>query len=95
MTRTKNDAIAAANAGWCLTAHARKQAREKGFDVYSLLAAAGCPSVAYPHGSAHPGQYRHIRDGVVVVVDRATKRVITAYLNVIETPLRPDQLAHA
>lgn len=95
MERTKAIAIAAADAGWHLTRHCRMQAHLKGFDVYALLAAAGCPTVSYPHGSAHPGQYRHIRDGVVAVVDPDRRSIITAYLNVVETPLRADQLATA
>lgn len=92
-TDTLTVAILAADAGWTTTAHARKQAQSKGFTTYDLLAAAGSPETTYAHGADHPGQYRHIRRGMVAVVDPSARRVITAYINVTETPLRPDQEA--
>jgi hypothetical protein len=72
------------------TAHAAKMTHEKGFDVQAVLAAANLPSVTYDNGR-HPGQRRHIRDGIVAVVDPAHQRIITVYKNVVETDARADQ----
>ena len=88
---TMEAAVTAAEQGWTTTSHARRQAQSKGFDTYDLLAAAGAPEVTYAHGPAYPGQYRHIRAGIVTVVDPTARRIITVYVNVTETPIRPDQ----
>jgi hypothetical protein len=85
-------AQAAVIAGWQASGHALAQAGAKGFHPFAVMAAAGAPTVAYPSGDAHPGQWRHIRDGIVAVVEPATKRIVTVYVNVEETELRPDQL---
>jgi hypothetical protein len=52
--------------------------------------AANLPSVTYPNGRV-PGQMRHIKDGMVAVVDPKSQKIITFYENVVETDLRPDQ----
>jgi hypothetical protein len=72
------------------TAHALVQASQKGISVADVLAAADNPQVSYDNGR-FPGQRRHIRNGVVAVVDPVGKRVITVYANVIETDVREDQ----
>ena len=49
---------------------------------------------AYPRPSRnHPGQSRFCGGGVCLVVDDVTGAVITAYLDRVLTPLRPDQIA--
>lgn len=72
-----------------LTRHARQQARLKRFDLEDVYAAAERPTVTYAH--TREGQHRHIRNGLVAVVDRADQRVITVYRDVEVTPLRADQ----
>lgn len=86
------EALAAAQEGWTLTHHAERQSAAKGIDPFALMAAAGRPTVRYPHGAKYPDQWRHISHGIVAVVDPIAKRVITAYLNVERTALRPDQM---
>ena len=76
--------------GYRLTRHAWDQAISKGFDRAAVLLAAGDPTVTYENGR-YPGQYRHIRDGIVAVVDRDRETIVTVYANVRETALRPDQ----
>lgn len=73
-----------------LTAHAIKQANEKGFPVEAVLSAADFPGITYDNGR-FPGQRRHIRGDIVAVVDPVKQTVITVYKNVVETDLRPDQ----
>lgn len=75
---------------WSLTPHAAKQATAKGWSPDDLLSAAREPHTTYENGR-YPGQMRHIRGNLVAVVDPASKKVITAYENVTETDLRPDQ----
>jgi hypothetical protein len=74
-----------------ISAHARKQIDEKGFDVNSVLAAADYPHVSYDNGY-YPGQRRHIRDGLAVIVDPASKRIVTVYAHKVETDTREDQV---
>lgn len=73
-----------------LSRHAAQQADAKGFDLDAIFRAANSPSVTYENGR-FPGQWRHIRDGIVAVVDPATGVIITIYRNVVETALRADQ----
>lgn len=73
-----------------LSAHAIKQANEKGFPVAAVLDAAARPSITYDNGR-FPGQRRHIANGIVAVVDPVREVVITVYANVIETDVREDQ----
>lgn len=82
------DALSAANNGWTLSAHVR---RDKGFDPYLLLAACHRPDFTY-ESHRHPGQFKFVRDGVAVVVDPRQKRVITAFQHYVRTALRPDQM---
>lgn len=73
-----------------ITRHALAQAKAKGFAVQSVILAAAAPSVTYANGR-YAGQMRHIRDGIVAVVDIRTRTIITVYANVTETALRADQ----
>jgi hypothetical protein len=75
------------------TRHAVEQAAAKGFTAEQTYLAVHEPHVTYPSGPKYPGQERRIRDGVVAVVHVADRRVITFYENVVETALRPDQIA--
>lgn len=84
-------ALAAAASGWKLDRHAERQSAAKGIDPFLLMAAAGAPTVRYAHGAKYPGQWRHIRDGIVAVVEPKSKRVITTYVDREVTPLRADQ----
>lgn len=70
--------------------HAARQATSKGFDHAAVLDAANSPSHAYPNGK-YPGQMRHIKNGIVAVVDPAERKVVTVYEDQRQTALRPDQ----
>jgi hypothetical protein len=76
--------------GYMLSTHARKQATMKGWSHEDVLAAANNPSTTYEN-RRYPGQMRHIRGSIVAVVHPETKKIVTAYENVTETNLRPDQ----
>lgn len=73
-----------------LRGHARKQALLKGFDPVDVLRAANDPAHTYPNGR-YPNQRRHVRDGIVAVVDVTNQQIVTVYADQQETPLRPDQ----
>lgn len=74
-----------------LSVHCVRQAQEKGFDLSAIRAAAVDPDVTY-ESHRHPGQYKHIKDGLCVVVDRNKAVIITAFLHHVRTALRPDQV---
>jgi hypothetical protein len=63
--------------------------------------AAERPSVSYGVSTGRQVGYggqrreRHIRDGLVAVVDSDAQKIITFYVNVDETDLRPDQTDEA
>lgn len=76
-----------------LTRHAADQARSKGFTHDETWQAMTNPDVTYPSGPKYPGQERRIKGRVVCVVDKDANRCITFYENVVETDLRPDQIA--
>lgn len=73
-----------------LTHHAQKQATEKGIPHHLVLDAANNPSHTYENGR-YAGQKRHIKNGIVAVVETASKRVRTVYKDQEETAIRPDQ----
>lgn len=79
-----------AQQGYRLHPHAASQATKKGFTHSAVLEAANNPSVTYDNGR-YPDQKRHIKGDIVAVVHPRTKQVMTTYLNVKETDLRPDQ----
>lgn len=72
--------------------HAKAQAEAKGWSLHDVWLAHVDPDVRYPSGR-YPGQQRHIRGDLVVIVDEARNKAVTVYLNVKETDLRPDQVA--
>lgn len=74
-----------------LTRHCVEQARAKGLDLAAIRAAAADPDVTY-ESHRHPGQYKHIKDGLCVVVDRDRAVIITVFLHHVRTALRPDQV---
>jgi hypothetical protein len=80
-----------------ITAHAsRKIGSDTALHTRVMLAATQ-PTVRY-ESRRNGGGFRHIRAGIVAVVDRGS--LITFYVDQEETPLRPDQidadaLAHA
>lgn len=75
---------------YSLHPHAERQAREKGFARADVLAAANDPHHTYPNGR-YPGQMRHVRNGLVAVVDPSRSLVVTTYRDQEKTALRPDQ----
>jgi hypothetical protein len=77
-----------------ITRHAAKQAQAKGFTARQTWLAMTQPEITYPSGKKYPGQERRVRGGIVAVVDKAANRCITFYENVVETDLRPDQIAN-
>jgi hypothetical protein len=74
-----------------LSAHAKSQAIAKGWTEFEVLMAVRHPTTVYKGNEA--GQERRIRGDLVTVVNTTTGCVITCYANVIETPLRPDQIS--
>lgn len=72
--------------------HAIDQAASKGWSLHDVWLAHIDPDVRYPSGR-YPGQYRHCRGDLVVIVDERLNKAVTVYKNVEETPLRPDQVA--
>lgn len=79
---------------YSLHPHAKTAAESKGFSFEAVLEAANNPTITYSNGR-YPGQYRHIRGGIVAVVDPATSTIITVYENVTETGVRVDQIDRA
>lgn len=76
--------------GYSLHPHAAKQANIKGFAHSDVLAAANDPHHTYPNGR-YEGQMRHIRNGIVAVVDPSRQQVVTVYQDQKETAPRVDQ----
>lgn len=77
-----------------ITRHAVEQAKAKGFTARETWLAMTDPDVTYPSNpQKYPGQVRRIRGNIVAVVDEAKNQAITFYENVVETDLRPDQIA--
>lgn len=75
------------------TRHFVEQAKAKGFTARQTWLAMTDPDIVYPSAARYGHQERRIRDGVVVCVDKVTNTAITCYVNVVETDLRPDQIA--
>lgn len=73
--------------------HAKAQAAAKGWSLADVYQAHVDPDICYPSGR-YPGQQRHIRGNLVVIVDVRRNKAVTVYLNVEETELRPDQIAN-
>lgn len=75
---------------YTIGSHAERQSRLKGFEVDDVLRAANSPGYSYPNGR-FPGQRRHIREGIVAVVDVQSRVIVTVYVDHDTTPLREDQ----
>jgi hypothetical protein len=73
-----------------LSEHAKQQAQAKGWTEFQILVATRNPHIVYK--CSEPNQERHVRNGIVAVVNKLTGCVITCYADAIETPLRPDQV---
>ncbi len=70
----------------------------------AVLAAQVLDAAEYPHvtygvtnqrNTLGQRQQRHIRNGMVAVVDPISHKVITFYADVVETDIRPDQTDEA
>lgn len=77
-----------------ISTHCKEQAALKGWTLDDVFLAHVDPDICYPSGR-YEGQQRHIRDNLVVVVDAVRNVAVTVYENVVETPLRPDQMREA
>jgi hypothetical protein len=73
-----------------LSFHAQRQAQQKGWSSKEVLLAANSPLHTYRNGRFE-GQFRHVRNGLVAVVNPATSLVVTVYADTKETELRADQ----
>lgn len=69
------------------------QAALKGYTTEQVVRVIDNPTITYEN-RRYPGQFRHIRDGLVVCVDPTRRVAITLYADRIETPQRPDQTDH-
>jgi hypothetical protein len=76
--------------GWTLGRHLVEQARMKGFDMNDIIAAIDDPEEINDN-RLHPGQKRHMRGSVCVVVDPEARSAITCFENWVATPPREDQ----
>ena len=76
----------------CVSEHAERQAVAKGWTRDDIIDAVCSPHTTYP-SLKYPGQVRMIKGDLCVVVEPASNRVVTVYKNVVETDLRPDQIA--
>lgn len=76
------------------TIHVMKKAQSLGVTLSEVMRAADTPEHTF-ESRRFPGQMRHVRNGIVAVVDPKDKKVITAYKAVEETDIRPDQQSDA
>lgn len=76
--------------GWTLGRHLVEQARTKGFDMTDVINTIDTPDETNDN-RLHPGQQRHMRGDICVVVDPATRTAITCFANWVATAPRDDQ----
>lgn len=74
------------------TVHSLRQIESKGFSRQDIIAVAQRPDISY-ESHRHPGQMKCIGRGLCVVVDPARAQIITVFLHMVDTDLRPDQIA--
>lgn len=74
-----------------LSEHAKQQASAKGWTEFQILVVTRHPHLVYKCSEVN--QERHVRNGIVSVVNTLTGCVITCYADQVETPLRPDQIS--
>jgi hypothetical protein len=75
-----------------ISTHAKEQAAAKGWSLHQVWQAHVDPDICYP-SRRYEGQERRIRGNLVAIVDVARDLCVTVYENVVETALRPDQIA--
>lgn len=71
------------------TEHFKKQCWQKGFDPKKIVATIRNPD-RITDVTRYPGQKRFIGNGLAIIMRGNT--AITAYLDNVVTPLRPDQI---
>lgn len=67
--------------GWRLSLHARAAADNRGFDRREILLAAADPELLYTCNNYGPDREAHIRGHLCVIVNAASKTVITVMLH--------------
>lgn len=72
------------------TAHAVATAEAKGFDLEAVEAVWRSPDITYP-SNRYKGQHKRLGAGLCLCCDDKTGRVITIFVDQVETDLRPDQ----
>lgn len=82
-----------------LSTHAYNKINGDAALATAVLDAADNPAVSYgvtnQRNTSGKRQERHIRNGIVAVVDPVAQKVITFYADVVETDLRDDQTDEA
>lgn len=73
-----------------LTAHAVRTIEAKGIRLEDVRAVWASPDVQYA-SHKHPGQHKRIGRGLCLACDDQTGRIITVFVDQVETDLRPDQ----
>ena len=73
-----------------ITRHAVEQCKAKGFKLRDVVDAVQRPDFSYD-SFKHQGQRKYIANGLCVVVDEARCQIITVFLHLVRTELRPDQ----
>jgi hypothetical protein len=77
-------------AGWKLSRHVLDQAAVKDITLDQLIACADKPDIAY-QSSRYKGQMKHVKGGICLALDPATKTVITVFIDRVYTDVREDQ----
>jgi hypothetical protein len=73
-----------------LTAHAVRTISAKGISPQTVREVWESPDVTYP-SHRHPGQHKRVGKGLCLACDDQTGRIITVFVDRVETDLRPDQ----
>lgn len=73
-----------------MTAHAVRTIEAKRIDLNDVRAVWESPDVQYP-SHKHPGQHKRIGRGLCLACDDQTGRIITVFVDRVETDLRKDQ----
>lgn len=75
------------------TRHALVKMIENGWTLEDVAACVDAPSITYVN--SREGSMRYIRNGLCVILEVATRTVITVHLSTVETAIRPDQMNDA
>jgi uncharacterized DUF497 family protein len=73
-----------------ITTHAERTIESKGIALEDVEAVWHDPDLVYP-SNRYPGQHKRIGRGIVLCCEDSTGKVITVFVNMTNTPLRPDQ----